>query len=113
MPKLVYVYEGILAERDRHELVGVRCFGGGYEGTERTQQLWKEVYDYISRTYDERVLERIYVNGDGADWIKTGEKVHGKAKFVLDRYHIINTSWRRHPNWGTARRMSGVRYGVR
>lgn len=88
MPKLVYVYEGMRAEGDRHELVGVRYFGGGCEGTEGTQQLWKEVWDYIAGAYDEEVLERIYVNGDGAEWIKTGAKMHAKAKFVLDRYHM-------------------------
>lgn len=88
MPKLVYVYEGIQAEGDRHELLGVKYFGGGYEGTEGTERLWKEVYDYISGSYDEEVLECIYVNGDGAEWIRTGAKVHAKAKFVLDRYHM-------------------------
>lgn len=88
MPKLVYVYEGIQTEGDRHELPGVKYFGGGYEGTQGTEQLWKEVCDYISASYDEEVLERIYVNGDGAEWIRTGAKVHAKAKFVLDRYHM-------------------------
>lgn len=88
MPKLVYVYEGNQAEGDRHELLGVKYFGGGYEGTEGTERLWKEVYDYISGSYDEEVLECIYVNGDGAEWIRTGAKVHAKAKFVLDRYHM-------------------------
>lgn len=88
MPKLVYVYEGIRAEGDRHELLGVRYFGGGYEGTSGTEQLWKEVCDYISASYDEEALERIYVNGDGAEWIRTGAKAHAKAKFVLDRYHM-------------------------
>lgn len=63
MPKLVYVYEGIQAEGDRHELLGVKYFGGGYEGTQGTERLWKEVYDYISGSYDEEVLECIYVNG--------------------------------------------------
>ena len=88
LPKLVYVYEGIQAEGERHELVGVKYFGGGYGGRLGTERLWKEVYDYISGSYDEEVLERIYVNGDGAEWIKTGAKVHAKAKFVLDRYHM-------------------------
>lgn len=88
MPKLVYVYEGNQAEGDRHELLGVKYFGGGYEGTQGTERLWKEVYDYISGSYDEEVLECIYVNGDGAEWIRTGAKVHAKAKFVLDRYHM-------------------------
>ncbi len=88
MPKLVYVYEGIDAEEDRHELINVKYFGGGYTGREGSTQLWKEVYDYIEEAYDEEALERIYVNGDGAEWIKTGAKTHRKAKFVLDKYHM-------------------------
>ena len=88
MPKLVYVYEEVKAENDRHELVNVRYFGGGYEGTKGTEQLWKEVYDYIAEAYDESVLEKIYVNGDGAEWIRNGAKLHAKAHFVLDKYHM-------------------------
>lgn len=63
MPKLVHVYEGIRTEEDRHELLGVRYFGGGYEGSAGTEELWKEVYDYISGTYDDEVLEQILVSG--------------------------------------------------
>jgi len=88
MPRLVYVYEGIHAEGDRHELVQVKYFGGGYEGSEGNQTLWKEVYDYIENAYDGEHLERIYVNGDGAEWIRSGARQHGKAKFVLDKYHM-------------------------
>lgn len=88
MPKLAYVYEGINTEMNRHELIHVKYFGGGYEGTEGTEQLWKEIYEYIEESYDEEVLEKIYVNGDGAEWIKAGAKVHEKAKFVLDKYHL-------------------------
>ncbi len=88
MPRLVYVYEGIRAEGERHELVQVKYFGGGYEGSEGNQALWKEVYDYIENAYDGEYLERIYVNGDGAEWIRSGARQHGKAKFVLDRYHM-------------------------
>lgn len=88
MPKLVYVYEGIKAEEDRHELIGARYFGGGCEGSKGTRRLWEDVYAYISGNYDEETLERIYVNGDGAEWIKGGAKMHGKAKFVLDKYHM-------------------------
>ena len=88
MPKLVYVYEEVNAENDRHELVNVKYFGGGYEGSDGIKKLWEEVYGYISDSYDEETLERIYVNGDGADWIETGANMHGKAKFVLDKYHM-------------------------
>ena len=88
MPKLVYIYEGIDADYDRHELINAKYFGGGYQGTEGTDRLWKEVFDYIANAYDEDSIEHIYVNGDGADWIKYGAKVHSKAKFVLDKYHM-------------------------
>lgn len=88
MPKLVYVYEDVNAEYDRHELVRAKYFGGGYEGTEGVKKLWDEVYEYISASYDKDTLERIYINGDGAEWIQTGAKIHGKAKFVLDKYHM-------------------------
>jgi hypothetical protein len=53
MPKLVYVYEGINTEADRHELVNVKYFGGGYQGSVGTAELWKEVYEYIAKTYEE------------------------------------------------------------
>lgn len=88
MPKLVYVYEGVEAEGDRHKLVGVKYFGGGYEGSRRTSEMWKEVFGYIAEAYDEKTLERIYINGDGAEWIRSGEKLHADAKFVLDRFHM-------------------------
>ena len=88
MPKLVYVYEGVNADYERHELIGVKYFGGGYEGSEGTKNLWNEVYEYIEKSYDADSIETIYVNGDGADWIKAGAKVHAKSKFVLDKYHM-------------------------
>lgn len=88
MAKLVYVYEGVEAEYDRHELINAKYFGGGYQGTEGTMRLWEEVYNYIAAAYDEEKLERIYINGDGAEWIRTGGKVHAKAKFVLDKFHM-------------------------
>lgn len=28
------------------------------------------------------------LNGDGAEWIKSGAKLHAKARFVLDRFHM-------------------------
>ena len=34
------------------------------------------------------MLERIYINGDGAGWIKSGADIHAKAIFVLDKFHL-------------------------
>ena len=88
MPKIAYVYEGVEANGDRNSLLNVKYFGGGYEGTQGVKELWTEIYDYIESTYDQDVLKKIYINGDGAEWIKTGAKIHAKASFVLDKFHM-------------------------
>lgn len=88
MPKIVYVYEGITNENGRNELVNVRYFGGVYEGTEGNRELWKEVQDYIDDNYDTECLKKVFVNGDGAGWIKSGARQIYKAKFVLDKFHM-------------------------
>ena len=61
---------------NQQTLINAKYFGGGYQGPEGTDRLWKEVFDYIANAYDEDSIEHIYVNGDGADWIKYGAKVH-------------------------------------
>ena len=88
MPKLIYVYEGITNENGRNELINKKHFGGVYEGGKSIEQLWKEVSDYIEASYDTEELIKIYINGDGAAWIKSGQRLLDKAKFVLDRFHM-------------------------
>ncbi len=88
MPKLIYVYEDVDYDGSKHELVHCSFFGGDYAGTEETRKLWQEVFGFIKESYDEDVLEKVYINGDGADWIKTGAGMHAKARFVLDRFHM-------------------------
>ena len=88
MPKIVYVYEGITNENGRNELINARYFGGVYEGADGNRDLWKEVQEYIDENYDNDCLKKIYVNGDGAAWIKSGAKQIYKAKFVLDKLHM-------------------------
>ena len=88
MPKLIYVYEGITNENGRNELINKRHFGGVYEGGKEIEQLWKEVWDYIEASYDVDAIKKIYINGDGAAWIKSGQKLIDKGKFVLDRFHM-------------------------
>ena len=50
--------------------------------------MWGEVREYIEASYDTEAIEKIYINGDGAAWIKNSQKYLDKAKFVLDRYHM-------------------------
>lgn len=89
MPKIAYVYEGVETEEDgRPKLVNPKYFGGVYEGTQGNQQFWNEIYEYIESAYDTEHLTRIYINGDGAAWIKAGTHYIAGAKFVLDKYHM-------------------------
>ena len=52
------------------------------------KQFWDEIYEYIEASYDTGVLKQIYINGDGAAWIKAGTKSIAQSKFVLDKYHM-------------------------
>lgn len=87
MPKLVYVHEGIDREKstkDRKVLKNVRYFGGEIN----TEELWLKVAEYIDAKYNEENIEKIYISGDGASWIRQGTQWITKSKFVLDRYHM-------------------------
>lgn len=89
MPRIVYVYDGVDTESGcRPMLSNVKYFGGEYAGAEGVKELWAEVLNYISDAYELDDVERIYVNGDGAQWIREGAKTLPKAKFVLDKYHM-------------------------
>lgn len=88
MPKLIYVYEEVDFDGSKHELKECHFFGGDYAGTKGTKKLWQEVFEFIENSYDEDALEKIYINGDGAEWIRSGARMHAKAHFVLDRFHM-------------------------
>ncbi len=89
MPRLAYVYEGIDTEdTGRPKLVNAKYFGGVYEGSDGVKAFWTEVLDYIESAYDTEKIKHIYINGDGAGWIKAGVSVMPKSKFVLDKYHM-------------------------
>ncbi len=89
MPRLAYVYEGVDTEENgRPKLINPTYFGGVYDGSDGVEKFWREVSDYIESAYDTEKIQRIYINGDGAAWIKSGTSVLPKAKFVLDKFHM-------------------------
>lgn len=89
MPRIIYVYEGVdTDEEGRPRLINTKYFGGVYDGQDATSKLWTEVLDYLNDAYDMDAVDRIYINGDGANWIRTGEKIIPKSKFALDKYHM-------------------------
>jgi len=89
MPRIIYVYEGVdTDEEGRPTLIDAKYFGGVYDGQKSISDLWTEVLNYLNEAYDMEAVDKIYINGDGAHWIRTGEKIIPKSKFALDKYHL-------------------------
>jgi hypothetical protein len=85
-PKLVYVHEGKRqVGKNRYKLTNVRYFSGVYANSDK---LWMEVADYIDEAYDIEGIEKIYLSGDGASWIKNGLGWIKGSIYVMDRYHL-------------------------
>ncbi|MCR4997220.1 MAG: ISLre2 family transposase [Butyrivibrio sp.] len=93
--KIIVLFEDIVDEapegstHHRYRLIGKHTFCGVYNGSDNNYKLWQEVQDYISANYDLDVLERVYITGDGASWIKTGAEVLLNGRFVLDKFHMM------------------------
>ena len=91
MPKLAYVYEGLepdAPKSQRMKLIAPKYFGGIYDGSKGVERFWREIYEYIESSYDVRRIKKIYINGDGAAWIKNGRKWIAGSTFVLDKFHM-------------------------
>lgn len=82
MPRLITVYE----ENINGKLIGKKKFGGIYDG--KIDKLWEEVYTYIENKYNYEKIEKIFIMGDGANWIKTGLEWLPKSMYVADRFHL-------------------------
>lgn len=82
---LICVYEGVRYNGKRG-----RCVNPHYISSygKTTEELWLETVDWIYATYDVDNIERVYLHGDGALWIKEGLNWLPKAKMVLDKYHL-------------------------
>lgn len=85
-PRLIIIYDSILSRGKRLELKNKKHFGGIY--TKKIDDLWEEVMTYIENNYDTEYLERVYISGDGASWIKTGIEWIIKSEYVLDEFHM-------------------------
>lgn len=85
-PRAVIVYDSIESNGKRIELKNKKHFGGIYKN--RIDDLWETVMTYIDNTYDVDYLEKAYLSGDGANWIKTGLEWIIKSVYVLDEFHL-------------------------
>lgn len=90
MGKLIYLFEGKEAVFEgRRRLISPHYHGGLYLGSEGNAALWNEVEHYIETHYDMEFLKRVYISGDGANWIKAGVEYVDKSVFVADKYHLM------------------------
>lgn len=85
-PRLVIIYDSIIAKGKRIELKNKKHFGGIY--TKKIDDLWEEVMTYIENNYDTDYLKKVYISGDGANWIKTGLEWIIKSEYVMDEFHM-------------------------
>ena len=82
---LITISEGVRAIGGRKELINPVHFTAPIKGT---KEAWENVGGYVSRAYDESQIERIYLHGDGASWIKQGVDELPNCKFVIDSFHF-------------------------
>lgn len=82
---LISIHEGIERKGKRGQCKNIHHISSYGKGSE---ELWLEAAEWIYGTYDIESIERIYIHGDGASWIKEGLNWVSKAKMVLDRYHL-------------------------
>ena len=84
--KLIYVHEGKeLVSKNRYKLKNNRYFTGNYS---KSEDLWLQVADYLEEAYEIDKVQKIYLSGDGAKWIKEGLNWIKGSIYVLDGFHL-------------------------
>ena len=82
--RLVYFHEGV-AEHPRRHLINTRYFTTVQK---KPEEFWFEVLDYLDAHYDLDSLQELYLSGDGAPWIRTGQEFLPDSTFILDKFHL-------------------------
>ena len=83
---LIYVHEGVTEEGSRRRLKSAKYFTRPWG---KSEELWWEVLDYLEARYDLSKVEKIYLLGDGASWIRAGlQYLPSQTVFILDKYHL-------------------------
>jgi hypothetical protein len=86
MIPLVTVAEGVYQEcKGRNRTINPMYFANE---TFDTKELWKTTEGYIGKAYDLDQIEKVYVHGDGGQWIKNGLENITQSVHVMDGYHF-------------------------
>ena len=76
---------------DRYELVGKRVYGHASE----QMPFWEGASLEWGKQYALERVKQFVVDGDGANWIRSGTEEFGNAIFQLDGSHLISRVWPR------------------
>lgn len=82
---LISIHEGISRKGKRGKCINPHYISSHGKPIE---ELWLEAAKWIHQSYEVDCIERVYLHGDGASWIKEGLNWLPKVKMVLDRYHL-------------------------
>ena len=85
MVPLVSVHEGVARNGNRGRCKNIHHISS--HGI-KAEDLWRTTAEWIYNTYETDAIERIYLHGDGASWIKKGLEELPNVRMVLDRYHL-------------------------
>jgi len=82
---LISIHEGVERIGKRGRCINIHHISSYGKSVE---DMWHEAAEWVYSVYDIEGIEKIYLHGDGASWIKTGLSYFPKVQFVLDRYHL-------------------------
>lgn len=87
MIPMVTVTEGTRAAGSRrNETINpVRFVDEGFS----SKNLWKAVEGYVGTAFDTEMIEKIWIHGDGGQWIKNGLENFAQTVHVMDGYHFF------------------------
>ncbi len=88
MTKLVYIHEGKDEKESTPDRIKLKNVHYRTYIEESPDDIWEDVLNYIYENYEYEDIEKIYIAGDGAKWIRAGLEWIPKSRFVLDRYHL-------------------------
>lgn len=89
--RLAYIYEYKQEHpkvKGRKELVNKYYFGGLYGESKGVQEFWGEIQQYIEQNYDSEELQRVFISGDGGNWIKSATTYVDRSLYCVDKYHM-------------------------
>lgn len=87
MIPLVTVTEGMYEQsKGRNRTINPMHFAD--EGFD-TKRLWKTTEGYIGKAYELEKIEKVYIHGDGGQWIRNGLENITQAVHVIDGYHFM------------------------